>query len=301
MAGIDSDVRNRGAGFRLIVLAAGLVCAANAARAQEEVPFITTPDRVTVAMLELAGVAAADHVIDLGSGDGRIVITAAKRFGASGLGVEIVPDLVHKSRANARAAGVAERTEFREQDLFTTDLGRATVVTMYLLPEVNLQLRPRLLALMPGTRIVSHDWDMGEWAPDKMLTLDVPDKAIGREKKSRVFLWVVPAQVQGTWCSNAGGADRRDSDLRLEVTQRFQRFSAALQMRRAAAPLAVLDGRIEGPTLRTESANAAAPWQAHLQWQTHTDRAPTLQVMRMSGAGGPYAGRSFSRAATAGC
>ena len=169
-----------------------------AALAQEEVPFITTPDRVTLAMLTLAGVGPADHVIDLGSGDGRIVITAARRFGATGVGVEIVPDLVQRSRAAAQAAGVADRVSFLEQDLFQTDLSRATVVTMYLLPEVNLQLRPRLLALKPGTRIVSHDWDMGDWLPDRSLTLDVPEKAIGREKKSTIYLWVVPGRVPGS-------------------------------------------------------------------------------------------------------
>jgi len=157
----------------------------------EEVPFITTPDNVTLEMLKLAGVGPADHVIDLGSGDGRIVITAARRFGASGLGVEIVPDLVRRSRENAKQAGVADRVEFREQDLFETDLSKATVVTLYLLPEVNLQLRPRLQKLKPGTRIVSHDWDMGDWKPDCTITVDAPDKAIGREKSSRIHLWVV--------------------------------------------------------------------------------------------------------------
>jgi SAM-dependent methyltransferase len=157
----------------------------------EDVPFIVTPDNVTLEMLKLANVGAKDYVIDLGSGDGRIVIVAAKRFGARGLGVEIVPDLVKKSRENAKQAGVADRAEFREQDLFETDLSKATVVTLYLLPEVNLQLRPRLQKLKPGTRIVSHDWDMGDWKPDKTIEVDAPDKTIGREKKSRIHLWVV--------------------------------------------------------------------------------------------------------------
>jgi len=133
----------------------------------DEVPFITSPDNVTLEMLRLADVGPRDHVIDLGSGDGRIVILAAKRFGATGLGVEIVPDLVQQSTRNARDAGVADRVSFRTEDLFKTDLSRATVVTMYLLPEVNLQLRPSLLALKPGTRLVSHDWDMGDWQPDQ--------------------------------------------------------------------------------------------------------------------------------------
>ena len=172
-----------------------LALSASTAFAQDtDVPFVVTPDNVTIAMLRLADVKASDYVIDLGSGDGRIVIVAAKRFGARGLGVEIVPSLVEKSRDNARRAGVADRAEFREQDLFATDLSKATVITMYLLPEVNLQLRPKLLALKPGTRIVSHDWDMGDWKPDRVVTVDAPDKPIGREKLSRLFLWTVPAK-----------------------------------------------------------------------------------------------------------
>jgi len=269
-------------------LSMGVALSAGISAAQDEVPFITTPDRVTVAMLEAAGVGARDHVIDLGSGDGRIVITAAKRFGASGLGVEIVPELVRKSREHARAAGVEARVEFREQDLFATDLSRATVVTMYLLPEVNLQLRPRLLALAPGTRIVSHDWDMGDWVPDRSLTLEVPDKAIGREKKSSVHLWVVPAPVHGTWCAG---------QTRLEVTQRFQRFSATLQERGAQAPVVVFDGRVDGATLRTEGGPTT---QVQLSYQPRPAGA-ALQWVQASGAAGAQAGRSFVRAAAAGC
>ena len=177
-------------------VAAGLLCAplARAQALDTDVPFVVTPDNVTREMLKLADVKEGDFVIDLGSGDGRIVIVAAKLFGARGLGVEIVPDLVEKSRNNARRAGVGDRAEFRVQDLFATDLSQATVITMYLLPEVNLQLRPKLLALKPGTRIVSHDWDMGGWKPDRVVTVDVPDKPIGREKRSRLYLWTVPAR-----------------------------------------------------------------------------------------------------------
>ncbi len=218
--------------------------------AQDEVPFIATPDHVTRAMLELARVGPGDHVIDLGSGDGRIVITAARHFGATGLGVEIVPELVARSRAHARAAGVEARTEFRVQDLFATDLDRATVVTMYLLPRVNLQLRPRLLALAPGTRIVSHDWDLGDWTPDRTVVVDVPDKPVGRDKVSRLHLWTVPVSLHGPWCSE--GAPR----LRLAIAQRFAAFSGTLEIddAGAAAPLAVFDGRVEGTRLRTADA-----------------------------------------------
>ena len=137
-------------------------------------------------------------------------------------------------------AGVAAKVEFRTQDLFETDLARASVVTMYLLPDVNLQLRDRLLALPPGTRVVSHDWDMGDWAPDRTLTLDVPDKAIGREKRSNVHLWVVPARVHGRWCT-AGGS--------MQIVQRFQTFSATVTLAGSTVPAMVFDGRIAGSTL----------------------------------------------------
>jgi Methyltransferase domain len=198
----------------------GLLALAHGARAQEEVPFITTPDRVTLAMLQMARVGPRDRLIDLGSGDGRIVITAARLFGTQGLGVEIVPDLVQRSRASAQAAGVGDKASFVEQDLFKTPLDAATVITLYLLPEVNLQLRPRLLELKPGTRIVSHDWDMGDWLPDQTRTLEVPEKAIGREKLSRVHLWVVPARLHGLWCGPQG--------QRLRVQQQHQQVSARL-------------------------------------------------------------------------
>jgi len=220
------------------------------ARAQEEVPFITTPDAVTLEMLRAADVKASDFVLDLGSGDGRIVITAARRFGARGLGIEIVPDLVRRSRDNARLAGVSDRAEFREQDLFKTDLAQATVITLYLLPEVNLQLRPAILALKPGTRIVSHDWDMADWRPDRTTVLDVPEKTIGREKKSRVHLWIVPAPVGGAWC---GEGSLEDSHLTLE--QRFQSVRGTL---RAGRQFRTLEGVIVGDRLRATAQDASA-------------------------------------------
>lgn len=247
-----------------------------AARAQvvEEVPFITTPDNVTLAMLQLAGLRTTDHLIDLGSGDGRIVILAAKRFGATGLGVEIVPELVQRSRNFARAAGVEARTRFVEQDLFTTDLSAATVITMYLLPDVNLKLRPALLALAPGTRIVSHDWDMGEWEPDRSITVAAPDKTIGREKTSRLHLWHVPAQVAGLWCSEGAA---------LRITQAFQKFAAEVD------GAARTEGRIEGPALQGAGGFAAAAGP---------------QGLRITAAEGPLArwrGALFTRASGSAC
>jgi hypothetical protein len=245
----------------LAALAAALLMGTGAARAQFggdiDVPFITTPDRVTLAMLALAGVGATDRLIDLGSGDGRIVITAARRFGARGLGVEIVPDLVAQSLDNARRAGVAALVDFRVQDLFATPLQDASVITLYLLPEVNLQLRPRLLALAPGTRIVSHDWDMSDWPADRMLTLDVPEKAIGRDKRSRLMLWVVPARLQGLWCGPGGVA--------LRIVQRYQQVTATLDAPGSPATTLGLVGRIDGARLRLLGAGSAPGISADLQ------------------------------------
>ena len=156
-----------------------------------DVPYVTTPQQVVDAMLSLASVGPADRLIDLGSGDGRIVITAAQRWGTPGLGVEIDPRLVAISQGRARDAGVADKARFVVQDLFDTDLSQATVITMYLLPEVNLKLRPRLQKLRPGTRIVSHDWDMGDWTPERTIEVDAPDKTVGLRKTSKLMLWVV--------------------------------------------------------------------------------------------------------------
>ncbi len=270
---------------RCAALALALSMFASSPRASEEIPFITTPDNVTLEMLRLAKVGPRDHLIDLGSGDGRIVITAARRFGASGLGVEIVPDLVQRSRDNAARAGVAHKVEFREQDLFKTDLSKATVVTMYLLPEVNLQLRPTLLALKPGTRIVSHDWDMGDWTPDHTITVAAPDKTIGREKSSRLHLWVVPARVDGLWCA-AG----RSGAMRLQVAQRFQRWSGTLERADARHALA---GHVDGSRLR--SVRGADGVLRFLEDGTH------LRVTHAHGRLAALRGTRFERAGSGGC
>ena len=165
-----------------------LAATANAQPVDLDVPYVTTPQSVSEAMLTIAGVDNRDYMIDLGSGDGRIVILAAKKFGARGLGVEIDPRLVEASRENAKVAGVAHRAEFRVQDLFKTPLSRASVITMYLLPDVNLALRPKLLALKPGTRIVSHDWDMGDWRPDAELRVPAPEKTLGLDQIGRAHV-----------------------------------------------------------------------------------------------------------------
>jgi SAM-dependent methyltransferase len=224
----------------IAILAAGCSLAAGAA---EDVPFVVTPRDVTTTMLQIARVNAHDYVIDLGSGDGRIVIAAAKDFGARALGVEIVPDLVKKSREAAAAAGVSSRAEFREQDLFKTNLADATVITMYLLPDVNLELRPRLLALKPGTRIVSHDWDMGDWPPERTVIVQAPDKGIGLEKASKVHLWIVPARLHGAWCGSG-----RAKHATLQFDQKHQTFRATLA---SGDKRHTFNGRIRGTQVQS--------------------------------------------------
>ena len=148
------------------------------------VPFVPSPQTVVDKMIELAGVKKGDVVYDLGSGDGRIVIAAAKK-GARAVGFDIDPDLVAESRANIKKAGVQESAEIRHQDILTVDLSPASVVTMYLLPDVNLKLKPNLLSqLKPGSRVVSHSFDMGDWKPDQVERVD------GRT----IYLWIIPAQ-----------------------------------------------------------------------------------------------------------
>ncbi|WP_103027884.1 SAM-dependent methyltransferase [Salinibacter altiplanensis] len=158
---------------------------------EKDAPYVSTSQRVVNQMLEAANVTSDDVVFDLGSGDGRIPIAAAQQHGARGVGVEIDPDLIAKARENAETAGVSDRVEFRQGDLFEADLSDATVVALYLWPEINVKLRPKLLrALDPGDRIVSHDFRMGDWEPDRVVDLG-PGK-IGEET---VYLWVVPESI----------------------------------------------------------------------------------------------------------
>jgi SAM-dependent methyltransferase len=152
-----------------------------------EVPYVQTPNDVVMEMLRLASVTPGDAVYDLGSGDGRLVIAAARYFGARGVGIELDPALVTESIKIARRAGVAERTRFLQEDIFEADISEATVVTLYLSPDVNLRLRPKLLAqLKPGSRIVSHDFPIGDWKPDRVVNFRGP------ERTHVLSLWIVP-------------------------------------------------------------------------------------------------------------
>lgn len=189
----------------LLTACAGQVQASSPSDAllERDVPYVPTPQPIVDAMLNLAGVGPNDRVYDLGSGDGRIVITAAKRHGARGVGIDIDPRRIADARENAKRAGVSERVEFRQGDVFEADFSDATVVTLYLLPDVNRRLRPRLInELRPGTRIVSHAFDMGSWPPLKT-------REVG---PARLYYWVVPERGTRTAEVSREGEARQARD-----------------------------------------------------------------------------------------
>jgi SAM-dependent methyltransferase len=209
-------------------------------------PFVVTPDAVVDRMLHLAQPRAGERLIDLGSGDGRIVIQAAKRFGAVGHGVDIDPRLVKLAQDNARRAGVEKLATFEVRDLFETDLRGASVISMYLLPEVNRQLLPRLLdQLKPGARIVSHDYDLGPWPYDEMIDLPLAEKLVGPMGRSRIFLWIVPADVRGRWTWDM---PQHGGRWQLDVKQEYQVLDA--EARLPAGPLVVRGARMRGEEFR---------------------------------------------------
>lgn len=203
-----------------------------------DVPFVPTPYETVRGMLDMAEVNSGDILYDLGCGDGRIVITAVKEYGAQrGVGIDLDPRRIRESRENAQRANVTEKVRFIEGDLFEADFSEATVLTMYLLPDVNLRLRPKIFTeLRPGTRIVSHDFDMGTWEADKK-------KRVGN---STIYFWILPANVSGTWNWNLPveyGGER----YKLQVTQRFQTVSALPASSGTFLKVATID--ISGNTL----------------------------------------------------
>jgi hypothetical protein len=202
---------------------------------QLDAPYVPTPQVTVDEMLRLAGVGPRDVVVDLGSGDGRIVVTAAKKFGARGFGVELDWRLNLQAAESARQAGVEDRVRFLEQDLFKTDLSEATVVTTYLLPFMMLKLRPVLLGLKPGTRVVSHDFDFGDWRPDQKTSV-----------RKNVFLWVVPASVAGRWHGRLP-ASPIERLLDLELSQRYQDVSAHARLN--GVPAQVWEPKLVGDRL----------------------------------------------------
>ena len=237
-------------GLALLFTACSLLASPAAGQTQptigqegKDVPWVPTPDVLVDTMLGMAAVTAADRVIDLGSGDGRMVIAAA-RLGARAVGVELEESLVELSTRRAAEAGVADLTEFITADLFEFDLSPATVITMFLLPDINYRLRPTLFALKPGTRIVSNTWDLSGsaedpdapgWTPDRTVVLDpCPTWCTS-------LLWIVPAKIEGTWRLATG-------ELWLRLDQTFQMVSGTLQTETRTIPIE--DGRLRGTEIR---------------------------------------------------
>ena len=239
--------------LRRALLATALAASVPQAIAQDDnfTPFVISGDEVVNRMLRMADVGPDDYLIDLGSGDGRIPIAAAKRYGARGLGVDLDPPLVELARRNAVQEGVAGKVTFEVRDLFDTDLSRATVVAFYLLPDVAMQLRPKLLKeLKPGTRIVAHDYNLGDWPPDEWTSIRVPDKPVAPVGISQVFLWVVPGNARGHWVSELGG-----ERIAVDIEQTFQLVKARIAAEGRARdpdsgpPLEVRAARLVGEDL----------------------------------------------------
>jgi SAM-dependent methyltransferase len=195
------------------LVCAGILAVAYCNAQNLDVVFVPTPRETVDRMLQVTEVGSRDYVIDLGSGDGRIAI-AAGRLGAKALGVDLDPARIQDAQANAKRAGVTDRVSFRQQNLFETDLSPATVLTMYLLPSINMKLRPKILNLRPGTRVVSHDFTMGDWKSDLTETTNW-----------RIHMWIVPARVAGKWQVRAG-----DRAFDVNIEQTYQEFRGTANM-----------------------------------------------------------------------
>ena len=232
---------------RLVLLAAGLLAASAAAQDWGDTPYVQTPQNVVDRMLEIAQIKRDDYVIDLGSGDGRMVITAAKRYGARGFGVDLDRRLVVLSNRNAKTAGVADRAEFFQRDLHQTDFSRASVLSIYLLPEVNLMIRGRILAtLRPGSRVVSHDYNMGSWPPDYQTEMAAPGKTVGIGERSKVFFWVVPGRAAGRWRWELAPGGKPVA-FELVLQQNFQVLEGTLTA--AGQSTGIRNGKLTGEAL----------------------------------------------------
>jgi hypothetical protein len=244
------------------LLAAALTLAA-AAKDKEPVnagPYVPSPQSVVSDMLTLAGVGPSDFVIDLGSGDGRIVLTAAKVFGARGFGVEIQDHLVKLSNEAARKEGVADRVRFLTQDLFKTDISQATVLTMYLLPNTVNMLKDKLLGeLRPGTRVLSHDYPLAGWIPEKYVQMDLEDKvAISGVTTTLIYLYVVPAKVAGRWSAKLPPALSREP-VRFDLVQQVTRVSGSARI--GGKEVLLEEARLRGEQLSFRLAAGGRTWE----------------------------------------
>ena len=270
------------------VLAAWLFMAAAIAQQINAGPYVPSPQSVVADMLKVAGIGPADFVIDLGSGDGRIVLTAAKVYGARGFGVEIQDNLVRLSNEAAKNQGLTDRVKFVKQDLFKTDISQATVLTMYLLPNtVNMLSEKLQTELKPGTRIISHDYSLTGWTAADTKQFDLEDKVkISGVTTTIIFLYVVPARVAGTWTSALSAAGARQP-VTLELTQQVQKIGGMAKMGTREVPIEdakilgdtisfrlpvergralAFAGRVNGSSIEgtVETAGVRSPWSASL-------------------------------------
>ena len=231
-------MRQLAAALAVVAVVAGSACAADLQPIKDAGPYVPSPQSVVSDMLRYAEVSAKDFLIDLGSGDGRIVLTAAKVFGARGFGVEIKDELVKRANEAAHKEGLAERVKFIKADLFKTDISQATVITMYLLPDtVNLLKEKFLTELRPGTRIVSHDYPLTGWIPEKYLQMDLEDKVqISGVTTTLIYLYIVPAKVAGRWEAKMPPAVSRQPAT-LSLKQQLTRVSGSLKLDGREVPL----------------------------------------------------------------
>jgi hypothetical protein len=243
-----------------LVVGAAIAAVAYGRAQQLDVIYVPTPMETVNRMLQLADVGSKDFLIDLGSGDGRIAI-AAGRLGARALGVDLDPNRLREAQANARRAGVGDRVTFRRENLFETDLTQATVLTMYLLPSINLKLRPRILQLRPGTRVVSHDFSMGDWKADVLETVNW-----------RIHFWVVPARIAGDWRLSSG-----NQDFSVRIEQTFQEFKGTATAGGRSLPLR--NTKLRGADIEFTIDYAGRP----------TVFRGTVAGNKMQGSGGPGA------------
>lgn len=233
--------------FAIHVAALAALSLSPARALEPRVPYVPTPQDVVERMLEIAKVGPHDYLIDLGSGDGRIVVTAARKYGTRGFGVDLNPERIRESTENARRAGVSEKVAFYQRDLFETSLTDATVITMYLLPQVNIELRPRLLELKPGTRLVSHDFDLGDWKPDTHIKMDAKDKYGGAGGASEIYFWIVPARVSGVWRWELP-VSGKPLDYEVTLEQRYQVITGSAAVGGRAVKLQ--NARLRGDAIR---------------------------------------------------
>jgi SAM-dependent methyltransferase len=272
----------------LVLATAGVWVGGYAQTRTPDVQYVPTPHHVVDEMLRLTHVTKDDVVYDLGCGDGRLVITAAERFGARGVGIDIDPQRIRESRANAHKAGVTDRVQFRQQDLFEADIRDATVVTLYLLPKLNVALRPKLLReLQPGTRVVSHAFDMAEWRPDQTVRVKGP------AREHSVYFWVIPANVEGEWRVNVPAPTGARQYL-LRLQQQYQDVRGTMRVDGQDIPLThatltgdhlhftvitgeqvtmSFDGRVKGQAMRGSMEAQGGAMAGRYDWASQREAA----------------------------